>query len=267
MPINKTRVIINIPAQIISVEVTFNFSSLSETPFIWVLLPYTISSVKSYAIVNSADEFGDSSYPLSNVGNFSTHFMNTPLGSSILNCTLDLNQTTFQFFPSDETIGIGVNINVKDSLLAIDDSGDGIKTAIYTFYGDNSGVWTDNMSSYMGINTFPTFNEPFTVQIALPYSYYYSSGQPPPIEDYIRGDYRWMMFSMDFLNGHYAQTLVCNFGNPSALAQRELYIFLIGVFSTISITFALEAFTTYIKEKNEKNIDTSSLPFKGAYFE
>jgi hypothetical protein len=209
--------------------------------------------VQSYAILNNNDVYADSTYPLSYVGNFSTYFMNSTLGSSILNSTLDLNQTTFRFFPL--IIGIGVYIKIDDSLLAMDDSASGSKTAIYTFYGDESGIWTDNMSAYMVGNSFPTYNEPFTVQVVPPSSYYYSNSQPPPIEYYIKNKITSIMFSMNFLSGQYAQSLVCNFENPSGHAYEELNIFAIGVLSTLSITFALEAFTTFLKEKKEKYRD------------
>jgi hypothetical protein len=236
VPINGTLVTINIPAQTISVAVNFNFVSQTKTLFIWVLLPYTISSVQNYALVNNVP-YGEVGYPLSYVGTFSTYFMNSTLGSSILNSTLELNQTSFQFFPSGEIIGLGVSINIKDSLLAVDDSAGGSKSAIYTFYGDETGIWTNDMIPYIGSNTFPTFNEPFTVVIGLPSSYYYSSSQPPPIEYYLKEKNRLIMFSMDFLNGQYAQTLVVNLENPTAQSNRELYIFLVGVFVTLPITF------------------------------
>ncbi len=118
------------------------------------------------------------------------------------------------------------------------------KTAIYTFFGDVKGEYTPEMIPYMGVGSTSTINVPFIVQIELPSNYYFSSSQPPPVEYYVKENNRWVMFSMDFLNGQYAQTIVCNFENTFYQSLKELLIFLIGVLSTFSISFAIEAWTS-----------------------
>lgn len=87
----------------------------------------------------------------------------------------------------------------------------------------------------------------------MPYSYYFSSSQPTRVEYFVKDDSRWIMFSLDFLDGQYAQTLVCNFENPSGRSQRELNIFLVGVYATLSITFFLEAIKEVVSALVEVN--------------
>ena len=110
------------------------------------------------------------------------------------------------------------------------------------------------MNSFLG-SSESCINSPFMVSVALPSSYYYSSSQPPPMGYYVKGKNRWVMFSMDLLNGQYAQTLVCNFETTSGQTQRELLIFGVGILSTLSITFGIEAWTTYEKRNEERNKD------------
>jgi hypothetical protein len=151
-------------------------------------------------------------------------------------------------------------VKTHTSLIAIDDSSGGRKTAIYTFFGGNT-QWTDEMASFRTPICQECIFRPFTVQIALPSSYYLSSSQPAPIEYFVNSDSRWLMFSMNFLDGTYAQTLVCNF--EAIQSNRQLLIFLSGVFVTLSITFALQPFreTILLKIRNkEENKEIDSNP-------
>jgi hypothetical protein len=246
--LNKTIVIFRIPEKTITVEVTYKLKNDNNTLFMFVMLPYTIVSYSGNAILN-----GNQVAFSKDMGNLTEKVLVTPYGSSIINATLDLDYTQFNFILPDQTIGIQIDMTVKESLFSIEDLLASTKTATYTFFGDNSGVYTDEMSPYMGINNTPTLNAPFIVQIELPHSYYLSTSQPPPIEYYIKQDNRWIMFSMDFLNGRYAQTLAVNLENPAYQSLRELLIFFIGIFSTLSITFGLEAWTSHIEDR--KNSD------------
>jgi hypothetical protein len=92
---------------------------------------------------------------------------------------------------------------------------------------------------------------PFIVSLRLPTSSYYSDSQPGPIEYCVRQDQRWIMFSLDFLEGQYAQTLVCNFVNPTRQAYREIAIFLTGVFSAFSVSFLVEAVKSFYAERGK----------------
>ncbi len=248
----RTDVIINIPERVITIEVKFDVSQRSRMDFIWIMLPYQIISCSCNGTFN-AGAFTSSIGYIENV-----NYKNTNLGSSIFNSTLRLNETLPSRL-SGAIVGIHVSLKVNNSLVAIDDSARGSKTAIFTFYGDTSGVETSEMLPFKGqgeseIYTHPTItdNKPFSVQIAPPSSYFYSNSQPPPIEYYVKQDSRWIMFSMDFLNGQYAQTLVCNFGNSSGQSNRELNIFLVGVFVTLSITLLLEVVKEAISWQAQK---------------
>ena len=72
----------------------------------------------------------------------------------------------------------------------------------------------------------------------------------------IRSDYDRLAvpcrFSMDFLDGKYAQTVYCKFETLTYQSLRDLLIFLIGIFSTLAITFGYAA---WVKYENKKNSD------------
>ena len=177
--------------------------------------------------------------------------MNTSNGSSIVNATLEFNPAfQFNFWQPDlkDELTIGVSVRVRESLIAIHDSFGASQSAIFTFFGDATGIWSDEMSAYMQPRSQMTLGEPFIVQLRLPPSTYYLNSQPSPIEYYMKQDQRWTMFSLDFLEGRYAQTLLCNFMDPVGQSSREIWIFLIGVFSTLSISFGIEAASRYTEK-------------------
>jgi len=249
--IDKTRVVFDIPYQTATIEVTLNISQ-SDTYFIYALLPFTASNVSSYAI-----QYGIT-YPLSpnhpdymkEIGTFDSHLMNTPEGLAVLNASIQLDGPVY----FETQITVGANVRINESLLAIDDRFGGRKTVIYTFFGGNIN-WTEEMSAFRTpMCQQVVFSQtPFIVQIGLPTSYYFSSSQPAPIEYFVDNDSRWIMFSMDFLNGQYAQTLVCNFENPSDQSNREFKIFLVGVLVTLSITCAFEVVKEAVSPRAKNN--------------
>jgi hypothetical protein len=263
--LNKTEISIDIPDQTINVEVTFRINQ-TEKYFIYVLLPYQALNVSAYAIHQ-----GDSFPPLplegkSNIGNFSTNLLfNSTLGSSIVNASLDINPSFPWFFAySDmkDELTVGVSIKVHESLIAIGTSFEASQSAIFTFFGNVNGIWSQDMSAFMYPDSQMTLNEPFIVSLRLPPSCYYSDSQPGPIEYYVRQDQRWMMFSLDFLEGRYAQTLVCNFVNPTGQAYREIAIFLTGVLSAFFVTFLVEAVKSFYAErrKTKQTLIKSAVP-------
>jgi hypothetical protein len=254
--LNKTELLIDVPDQTINVRVTFKFNQTSEKYFIYTLLPYTIEQARPYAI------YEYSMYPLQSpnnvqdnwriIGNFSGNFMNTSNGSSIVNATLELNSSfPFHFVQPDQKdeLTLAVAIKVHESLVAISDEFGASQNAIFTFFGDVSGVWSDNMSAYIYPSSQLTLSEPFIVQLRLPPSSYFLNSQPAPSEYYVKQDQRWLMFSLDFLQGQYAQTLVCNFVNPTGQAYREIWIFLTGVFSAFLVTVLVEAVKSFYAER------------------
>jgi hypothetical protein len=237
--VDRTSVVFNIPYQEVNIEVTLNVSQ-PDTFYLYALLPFTAYNVTPYAIRNSIRYPLSTYYPdhpdyLDEIGTFDSHFLNTPDGLAVINASI---QPTVPFFP-DNQITVGAHIEINDTMLAIYDPQAGRESVIYTFFGGNIN-WTEEMAAFRTPISQQTLWRPFVVQIALPYSYYFSSSQPAPIEYFVNNSSRWIMFSMDFLNGQYAQTLVCNFENPSGQSHRELNIFLVGVFFTLFITFLLE---------------------------
>jgi len=242
--INKTNVIFWIPEKNITVTVTFKLKNDNNTLFIYVMLPFTIQAYSAKPLHNGNPMLS------ADMGNISVTALTTSNGCSILNATLELNYTRFNFYIPGETVGIQVDMSIKESLFSIEDLLGASKTVTYTFFGDDSGVFTEEMLPYMGINSVPTINTPFIVQIELQPSYYFSNSQPPPIEYYIKQNNRWIMFSMDFLNGSYAQTLVCKFENPVLQSLRELIIFLTGISSALTVTSFLEAWRLHREKKD-----------------
>jgi hypothetical protein len=248
---NGTELLIDIPARTIDVRVTFRFNETKKY-FIYALLPYTIEQATPYAIHHYVW------YPLQipdfypEIGNFSRNFMNTNSGSSIVNATLEFNPDfQFNFWQPDlkDQLTIGVSVKVHESLIAIRDSFGASQSVIFTFFGDTTGMMTDEMYVYKEPLSQLTIGDPFIVHLRLPPSSYYSDSQPSPIQYYVKQDQRWSMFSLNFIEGRYAQTLRCDFTDPVGQSSREIGIFLIGVFSTLSISFGIEAVSRYIEGK------------------
>jgi hypothetical protein len=238
--IDKTNVVFNIPYQTVNIEVTLNVTQ-QDICFLYASLPFTVSSVTPYAIYNYQQYPLSVYYPdhpteMSEIGVFDSHLMNTPDGLAVLNASIQLTTPIY----GSKQITIGASAKINGLMEAIDDPNGGRKTVIYTFFGGNTN-WTEQMAAFRTPICQQCLWRPFRVQIGLPTSYYLSNSQPAPIEYYVNQDSRWAMFSIDFLNGEYGQTLVCNFENPTAESNRQFSIFLIGVFVTLSATFIFEA--------------------------
>lgn len=252
--LNKTEISIDIPDQTINVEVTFRFNQ-TEKYFIYVLLPYQALNVSAYAIYK-----GGSFPPLPlegkpSIGNFSTNLLfNSTFGSSIVNASLDINPSFPWFFgypDMKDELTLGASIKVHENLVAIGTSFEASQSAIFTFFGNINGIWSQDMSAFIYPASQMTLNEPFIVSLRLPPTCYYSDSQPGPIEYYVRQDQRWIMFSLDFLGGRYAQTLVCNFVDPAGQAEREIAIFMTGVFSAFIVTFLVEFVKSFYAERGK----------------
>lgn len=241
--IDKTSVTFYVPSKMIRIMVTLNITQEDTgTYFFYALLPFTVSNVSSYSEYSPYHQIPE------DTGISDCHFLNTAEGLAVINASIQLSSP----FYVETRITIVAMVRVNESLLAIDDSNGGRETVIYTFFGGNSN-WTEEMGAFRTPISQQCLYAPFVVQIQLPSTYYFSSSQPAPIEYYVNKDSRFIMFSMDFLNGEYAQTLVCNFENPSIQSIREFNIFLVGVFVTLSITFGLEAVMQVVSACVKKN--------------
>jgi hypothetical protein len=259
---NNTRIDIDIPDQTVDVRVTFRFNQIRKY-FICVYLPYTMDWATPYVIHNSVW------YPLSSnilknnpnapeVGNISRNFMNTA-NSSIVNATVDLNPAfpafIFGYPDGKDQLTIGITIKVHESLISMHDTFGSSQTAMFTFFGNNPDEWTDKFYPYTQPLSQPTIGYPFIVDVRLPTSCFYTGSQPAPIEYFVRQEQRWAMFSINFPENNYAQTLVCNFAYPNGQYYKELGVFFIGVLSTLSISFGIRALSLKIEKNKEKDED------------
>lgn len=251
MDINKTEVFIDVPENSIDIQVTFRFGEAKEY-FIYAILPYEISGATAFAIHNSMR------YPNqdSHIGNFSENFLNTNLGSSVVNATIDLNSSfPFHFYGPDlkDKLTLGVSINILDSIVAIYYPLGAKRSVIITFFGDASSIITDEMYAFKKPDGQITIQKPFIVFLRIPPRMYFSESQPSPIEYYIKADSRWIMFSMDFIEGRYAQTLFCSLVNPNVQQWKEIFVFLGGVFVAISGSFLVEIVKNHIERDKVKS--------------
>lgn len=249
--INKTEMQVNVPENSIDVRVTFRFSEIKEY-FIYAIFPYRISDAKPYAIYHS------SQYPNSEliIGNFSKSFMNTAYGSSIVNVKLSLNSTfSFHFGDPDLTdeLTLSVSVTFRDSLVAMNYRCGASQTVILTLFGDVGGAWSDDMLAFMQPSSQITIGQPFVVFLRIPSQTYFSESQPSPIMYYVKEGQRWIMFSMDFLGGRYAQTLFCTFTNPTMDAWGQILVFTGGVFVAISVSFLVEIIKDYAQTKKSRS--------------
>jgi len=245
--INKTEVYVDVPDRTIDVHVTLRFNETKKY-FIYAMFPYEIVNAQAYAVYNSR-QYPDST---STIGNFSCSFANAPDGSSITNATLELNASfPFLFIGPDlkDELTIGVFVRLRNSLTAIDYPLEASRTLVLTFFGDVGGMGSSQMYAFKEPLSQITIMQPFIVFIRLPPATYLSESQPSPIEYYVKGEKRWLMFSLNFLEGRYAQTLFCTFVNHTIQALKQIFVFLGGVFIAISSSSTLQILRRYLEKK------------------
>jgi hypothetical protein len=250
--LNNTEMLVDVPSGRIDARVTFLFNETRQY-FIYVMSPYTVLSKSAYAIYQNGlypHEMPESK-PI--IGNFSTDSLNTANGS-IVKATLDLNPD-FTFVYEDTKnmkyeLTLGVSITVSNPLVAIDYPWGTSQTVIMTFFGDESGIVSSEMYPFMQPRSLITVGYPFIVQMRLPESTYFSHSQPSPIEYYMKEGNRWVMFSIDFLQGRYAQTLVCTSMDPTMEAMKQIFIFAGGIFIALGSAFTVQT-VRYISEKDD----------------
>lgn len=251
--INKTEVFVDIPENELKIRVTYKFDRIQKY-FIYAILPYTIDDASPYAIYNSQTYYSANK----TIGDLSTNYLNTVKGSSVINASINMNDTfpfAFQGPDLQAEITLGVSIELNASLIAIYHPLGAKQTVILTFFGDYSTVITDEMYVFMNPNHTITIQYPFIVHLRIPSKTYFHQSQPSPIEYYVRGERRWIMFSMDFLDGRYAQTLFCSFTNPTVQAWKEIFVFIGGVLVAVSGSFAVEAYKNYSESHMTKSCD------------
>ena len=234
---------------------TFRFNETRKY-FIYVLLPYQVLETSAYAI------YGGGLYPHelrpneAGIGNFSTnHWFNSTTGSSILNASLDVDSSFPWFFAYPDMkaeLTLGVTITLENSLVAISYPLGASQSVVMTFFGDYSGIMSDEMYAFEQPLSQPTLGQPFIVHVRLPSSTYFSYSQPSPIQYYIKQDYRWLMFSLDFIEGRYAQTLYCIITDPTRQSLKEIMVFVGTALVALASSFGVEAFVN----RGKKQVDS-----------
>jgi len=249
--INKTEVTVSIPESSVDVKVTIKFNE-SRTYFAYVLLPFLVSDVSPYIIYQQSVIHRDL---LSGIGNLSSNYMNSVLGSSIANVTFQPNITApgWWFIPPDykAELTLAITLKASSTMVAITDLFGASETVIITFFGNLMGVYETKMGSYMSPTSRQTLDWPFTVFLQLPASAYLSGSFPPPVEYYVKEEHRWVMFSLDFLDGRYAQTVSCSYTNPIGQSLKEVMIFSGGISIGLGGSLLLDLIRPYIEPRKE----------------
>jgi len=247
--IKETELIVSVPNRHIEFQVAFNFTDSKEYS-IYVLMPFIASTAKPFFTYQHSSPhyeensvWGNLSFPPENF------HVNSTLGSSGAKVIFKPN-STYPFIIGDD-FSLGMSFNLSSSLIAIDIPPWGaIQTVILTFFGHTSV--DKNMEDYREGTTL-TIQHPFVVNIELPSDTYVSSDTyPSPIEYYVRGNVRWVMFLPNFLEGRFAQTVSCSFKNPTSEKWKDVLIFFGGVFVAIGGSFLAEPMKNRIERKEEK---------------
>jgi hypothetical protein len=243
---NKTEVEVDVPSSSLDVRVTLRFNE-TQTYFIYVLLPYKVLNTTAYAIYQSGLYPHQLGQGEPDIGNFSTHhWFNATTGSSILNASLAVNPSfhwAFDRYPDmKDELTLGVTIETEDSLVAISYPFGASQSVALTFFGQYGSMMSSEMYAFKEPRSQITMGYPFIVSVKAPSSTYFSNSQPSPIQYYIEQGDRWLMFSLDFIEGRYFQTLFCTFTYPTGQSLKEIMVFIGGGLVALSTSLAVEAF-------------------------
>jgi hypothetical protein len=257
---NKTEVEVDVPSSNLNVSVTFRFNE-TQTYFIYVLLPYKVLNTTAYAIYQNGLYPHQLGQGEAGIGNFSTHHLFNPSTDySILNASLAVNPNfTWAFGYPDMKVELtlGVTIETEDSLVAISYPFGASQSVALTFFGQYSSIMSTEMWAFEGSLSQLTIGYPFIVSVKAPSSTYFSNSQPSPIQYYIEQGDRWLVFSLDFIEGRYFQTLFCTFTCPTGQSLKEIMVFIGGGLVAFSTSLAVEAVKSRggNKKPNSNNSD------------
>lgn len=236
----------SVPHDMIDLQVSFNFSDYNEY-FINIVMPYETFQARPYLIYQHQIYFNETSQ----LGNISSNFKSFPTKkSSVINATFIPNEDFF-FFPN-EPITLSLEARVS-GLASISYPLGSRQTMMLTFFGDQTGVWDDEMRPYIGANAFPMHNYPLRVFVRFPRDSYLSDTFPTPIELFVTERFRVTIFDLDFSypSGH-AQTISCSFASPQKQSYKDLLNFLSGIFLATGITLCIESIRTKRNESERK---------------
>lgn len=251
---NRTRLIVTASPQECSfdLQVYFNFTERREY-YICAMLPYVTLKASPYL------EYFNSRYTneTSSIGTIKAHFRTfEDKDSSVINATFIPNQD-FSLSPN-EPIALSISAQIS-GLISINYPLGSRQTVIMTFFGDQTGVWDDDMANYIGANSGAMIDFPFQIIVQFPKENYLSSDSyPNPIELFITERFRSAIFELDFSRprGH-AQTMLCSYSSPTNETYRQLVIFISGTLLTLGITLCLES---YREKRREKEMSQDKKP-------
>jgi hypothetical protein len=242
---NKTEVEVDVPSSSLDVCVAFRFNE-TQTYFIYVLLPYKVLNTTAYGIYQGGLYPHQLGQGEPDIGNFSTHqLFNASTDYSILNASLAGNPSfhwAFGYPDMKVELTLGVTIKTEDSLVAISYPFRASQSVALTFFGQYSSIMSSEMYAFEEPRSQITMGYPFIVKVKAPSSTYFSNSQPSPIQYYIEQGDRWLMFSLDFIEGRYFQTLFCTFTYPTGQSLKEIMVFIGGAFVALSTSLWVEAF-------------------------
>jgi hypothetical protein len=259
--LNGTEIFVDIPRRTVDVRVTLRFNDTEQRYFIYVMSPFRIVSTSVYAIYQHNIYPNEMSPSKPSIGNFSTYYLNAANGS-IANATVAINPS-FPFYYADVNdlryeLTIGIVIEIRDPLVAVEYPWETSQTVILTFFGDESGVVSDDMYPFMAPSSTLNLECPFIIHLRISGSTYFSQSQPSPIGYYMKEGNRWVMFSIDFIEGRYAQTLLCTSINPVAQANKQIFVFVGGVFVALGSAFMVQSIRYHAERKKEKTVQKTN---------
>lgn len=244
----KMFVSVSVPQDMVDLQVSFNFSEYQEY-FIDIVMPYETFQARPYLIYQHEVYFNETS----KLGNISSNFKSFPtMKSSVINATFIPNEDFF-FFPN-EPITLSVEARVS-GLTSISHPLGSKQTVILTFFGDQTGVWDDEMRPYIGANAFSMLDYPLRVFVRFPRDSYLSDTFPTPIELFVTERFRTTIFDLDFsYPSGYAQSISCSFVSPQSQSSRDLLTFLSGILLATGITLCIESIRTK-KNEGERKVE------------
>jgi len=243
----KMLVVVSVPHDEIDLQVSFNFSEYKKY-FIYITMPYETFQARPYVIYMHSYYYNETS----KIGNITSNFKNFPkTKSSVINATFVPNQ---DFFFTNKPVTLSLTANVS-GLTSINYPLGSKRTIILTYFGAQTGVWNDEMRSYLSTDSVALYDYPLRVFIRFPIEYYISDTFPTPIELFVTERFRSTIFDLDFsYPANYAQSISCSFISPQNQSYRDLLTFLSGVFLATGITLCTESIRIR-KNEGERKVE------------
>lgn len=247
----STKMVVDAGSKQITMSVDFT-AMKNETVFAWMMLPYLIENANSSATYQNRNFNGNSS---GDYGKETCYSQNFPeKSSSIVNVTFTPDTTHHSFIPFyNMQLSIFVIVNKIISIASFSR-----QTVILTFFGNIDPMWSEEMSPYMGINSFYMYDYPFSITVQFPIKYFLSSETfPQPISLYATDTYKAAFFSLNFSNPkNYGQSISCSFTNPKDESLANYITFIsgavLGIGAAVVAEEILESLRTHKKSLKQR---------------